>query len=79
MKLSRAANDNKTAQIARTRQVWQSRTGRDLCADDARQIARNLAGFFQILMEWSDAERRCAANDNAGTNKSGDGEVGRDR
>ena len=46
MKPSHAANDNL---IDRTRQVWQSRIGRDLTDEDARQIAENVTGFFAIL------------------------------
>ena len=39
MKRLDAANDNDAGkQIARTRQVWQPRLGRDLTDEDARQI-----------------------------------------
>jgi hypothetical protein len=54
----------------RTRQVWQSRLGRDLSREDARQIAENVTGFFAILAEWWHAERR-AANDNDGRRAGG--------
>jgi hypothetical protein len=60
MKPSHAANDNL---IDRTRQVWQSRTRRDLTDEDARQIAENVTGFFAILAEWSCAELPAPAND----------------
>ena len=60
MKPSHAANDNL---IDRTRQVWQSRIGRDLTDEDARQIAENVTGFFAILAEWSRAELPAPAND----------------
>jgi hypothetical protein len=41
MKPSHAANDNQIdRQIARTRQVWQPRLGRDLTDEDARQITQ---------------------------------------
>ncbi len=49
--------------IDRTRQVWQSRLGRDLSREDARQIAENITGFFAILAEWSRAEEPVHAND----------------
>jgi hypothetical protein len=79
MKRIHAANDNDAGrQIARTRQIWQPRIGRDLTDEDARQIAENVTGFFAVLAEWSDAERR-GANDNRAPSKSNDGEARRDR
>ena len=69
MKPSRAANDNHIdRQIARTRQVWQRRLGRDLTDEDARQIMHNVTGLFGILAEWSRAEKLAAANDAATPN-----------
>lgn len=65
MKRLDAANDNDAGKrIARTRQIWQPRIGRDLTDEEARQIAENVTGFFAILAEWSHAERSAAANDN---------------
>jgi hypothetical protein len=79
MKRLDAANDNDAGkQIARTRQIWQPRIGRDLTDEDARQIAENVTGFFAVLAEWSHAERR-AANDNKAPSKSNDCEVRHDR
>ena len=49
--------------IARTRHVWQLRTGRQLSREDARQISENATGFFAVLAEWSRAERRLPGND----------------
>ena len=64
MKRYDAANDNEIGrQIARTRQVWQPRLGRDLTNEDARQITQNVTGFFAILAELSRAEQIAAAND----------------
>ena len=80
MKRLDAANDNDTGkQIARTRQVWQPRIGRDLTDEDARQIMHNVTGFFGVLAEWSRAERLAAANDSAAPAKPNDGEVRHDR
>jgi hypothetical protein len=80
MKRLDAANDNDTGkQIARTRQVWQPRIGRDLSDEDARQIMHNVTGFFGVLAEWSRAERLTAANDAAAPAKPTDGEVRHDR
>jgi hypothetical protein len=79
MKRHDAANDNDAGkQIARTRQIWQPRIGRDLTDEDARQIAENVTGFFTVLAEWSHAERR-AANDNKAPSKSNHCEVRDDR
>jgi hypothetical protein len=79
MKRLDAANDNDTGkQIARTRQVWQPRIGRDLSDEDARQIMHNVTGFFGVLAEWSRAERLAAANGAAAPAKPTDGEVRHD-
>ena len=71
-----AANDNL---IDQTRAVWQSRLGRNLTDDDARQIMHNVTGFFDLLAEWSRAERLVAANDAAAPAKPKEGEVRHDR
>ena len=64
MKRLDAANDHDTGkQIARTRQIWQPRLGRDLTDDDAHQIMHNVTGFFGLLAEWSRAEMPPPAND----------------
>ncbi|MBN9534218.1 MAG: hypothetical protein J0H79_17490 [Alphaproteobacteria bacterium] len=79
MKRLDAANDNDVGkQIARTRQIWQPRIGRDLTDEDARQIAENVTGFFAVLAEWSHAKRR-AVNDNKVPSKSNDFEAHHDR
>jgi hypothetical protein len=47
MKRLDAANDNDAGKpIARTREVWQPRLGRDLTDEAARQIMHNVTGFF---------------------------------
>jgi hypothetical protein len=66
MKRLDAANDNDAGKpIARSRQVWQPRIGRDLTDEDALQIIHNVTGFFGVLAEWSRAERLAPANDDA--------------
>ena len=60
VKPSHASNDNL---IDRTRDVWQSRLGRDLSREDARQITENVTGFFALLAEWARAELPTPAND----------------
>jgi hypothetical protein len=76
MKLSHAENNNL---IDRTCQVWQSRIGRNLSDEDARQIAENVTGFFSILAEWSRAEVPMPANDTGKPVASDDNEVHHDR
>jgi hypothetical protein len=62
VKPSHPANDNL---IERTLTLWKPRLRRDLSREDARQIAENVIGFFNILAEWSRAELPGPANDNA--------------
>jgi hypothetical protein len=50
VKLSHADNDNL---INRTLAVWTPRLGRDLSREDARELAENVIGFFDVLAEWS--------------------------
>ena len=78
MKRLDAANDNDAGkQIARTRQIWQPRFGRDLTDEDARRIMHNVTGFFGVLAEWTRVEKMAAAtNDNASPKE---GEVRHDR
>ena len=73
MKRLDAANDNDAGkQIARTRQIWQPRIGRDLTDEDGRQILHNVTGFFGVLAEWARAENiAAAANDNASSKEGG--------
>jgi hypothetical protein len=80
MKRLDAANDNDAGkQIARTRQIWQPRIGRELTDELARQIMHDVTGFFGVLAEWSRAERLAVANDNTEPAKSNDGQVRHDR
>jgi hypothetical protein len=80
MKRLDAANDNKNGrQIARTRQVWQPRLGRDLADEDARQIIHSVTGFFGVLADWSRAEKLTAANDAVAPASSIDDEVRHER
>ena len=79
MKRLDAANDNNASrQIARTRQVWQPRVGRDFTDEGAHQIMHNVTGFFGVLAEWSRAEKLAAANDSAAPVVPNDGEVRHD-
>jgi hypothetical protein len=80
MKRLNAANDNEMGrQIARTREIWQPRMGRDLNDEDARQILHSVTGFFGVLAEWRRAELLAAANDCAAQVEPNDGEVRHDR
>ena len=73
MKPSSAANDNL---IERTTALWQPRLGRELTREDAWQIAKDVAGFFSMLHEWSKGND----NDNRESAAATDsGEARRDR
>jgi hypothetical protein len=69
---SPAANGNL---IDRTREVWKPRLGCDVSREDARQIVKNVTGFFAILTEWSRAEMPVPANDTTKPSTSGADEV----
>lgn len=56
----------------RTITVWQPRAQRELSADDARQIAENVTGFFRILETW---RRQAATTDAAGHDAERQAEV----
>ncbi|MCA3624602.1 MAG: hypothetical protein IOC52_10550 [Methylobacterium sp.] len=75
-----AANDNDLKRrIARTREIWQPRMGRNLNDEDARQILHSVTGFFGVLAEWRRAESHAAANDCIAPVEPSDGEVRHDR
>ena len=40
-----------------TLDVWQSRMRRRLSAEDARAIAENVVGFFEVLEKWASSAR----------------------
>jgi hypothetical protein len=48
--------------IEQTVSVFESRTGRVISEEDARQAVENISGFFQVLQELVEAEdkERCA-------------------
>ncbi len=80
MKRPDAANDNDAVeQIARCRAIWEPRLGRRLTDEDARQFQRNIAGFFDLLLEWARAEHREPANDNDPSSVTNDGGERHDR
>jgi hypothetical protein len=51
-------NATKEDYIAQTIALWEPRAGRQLTHEDAREIIENVSGFFRILHEWDQAERR---------------------
>jgi hypothetical protein len=51
----------RTRFIERTLDLWRPRSSSVLSTEDAREIAENVAGFFQILMEWQAAEQQPAS------------------
>jgi hypothetical protein len=80
MKRLDAANDNELGrQIARTREVWLPRMGRDFNDEDALQILHSVTGFFGVLAEWRRAELLAAANDCTAPIEPNGSESGHDR
>jgi len=44
--------------IEDARRVFQRQAGRDVTAEDARQMLENLIGFFTVLNDWDRAQAR---------------------
>jgi hypothetical protein len=44
--------------IEQTISIFESRTGRAMSEEDARQAVENISGFFRVLQEWAEAEER---------------------
>lgn len=42
--------------IKQTISIFESRTGRKISKEGARQAVENIGGFFRVLEEWADAE-----------------------
>ena len=42
--------------IEQTVSIIESRTGRVMSEEDARQAVENISGFFRVLQEWAEAE-----------------------
>lgn len=49
--------------VKRSRQFWQRKTGTTVSDADVRQIMSNVAGYMQILAEWSEAARSVSTSD----------------
>jgi len=41
-----------------TIQIFESRTGKGISQEEARQAVENICGFFRVLQEWAEAEAR---------------------
>jgi len=42
--------------IEQTISIFESRTGRLISQEEARQAVENISGFFRVLQEWTEAE-----------------------
>lgn len=42
--------------IEQTTSIFESRIGRGISEEDARQAVDNISGFFRVLQEWAEAE-----------------------
>ncbi len=55
------SNNNQKFDLQKTtREVFASRTDRNLSNEDMREITQNLTGFFELLQEWSNKEKSVA-------------------
>lgn len=52
------ADDPEEDFLEHTRRVWQPHYSRELTREDARQIARNVCGFFETLARWAPEQDR---------------------
>lgn len=66
-RMQATAEDKQTAEdrptrdyLEKTRAFWQPYAERELTREDAREMARNLIGFFTVLREWTRRERERA-------------------
>ena len=53
--------DRSDERLARTLEVWNRRSSRQLTEEDARQITENMVGFFRVLLEWKARKRAASA------------------
>ena len=49
--------------IEQTISLFESRTGRVMTEEDARQAVENISGFFRVLQEWAEAEEKEGCED----------------
>ena len=40
--------------LEQTQAYWRERTGREVTAEDAREMVQNIADFFEVLQEWDE-------------------------
>jgi hypothetical protein len=51
-------NEAKDKLIRSTLRTWQPRVSASLSEEDARKIAENIAGYFEVLLEWEAREKQ---------------------
>ena len=49
--------------IEQTITVFESRTGRVISQEEARQAVENISGFFRVLQEWAESEGKEGCED----------------
>lgn len=49
--------------IRQTTSLFKNRTGRKISNEDARQAVENVSGFFRVLQEWAEAEKKDECRD----------------
>jgi len=50
---------------------WQKIYGKPISQEEAKDINRNLAGFFNTIKEWDDVEKRSNEDERNSNNRSG--------
>lgn len=46
-----------------TLRVWQPHSKKPLNREDAREIVENISGFFRVLRDWAEEDRRAGVKD----------------
>lgn len=46
---------------------WSPKYGREITREEAREIIENMTGFFLLLHEWDEQDRRAQAQQNIST------------
>jgi hypothetical protein len=66
-----SGNNPVNTSVPGTERLWNRRFRRDLSGEEARQLTKNVLGFFRVLAEWSHAEQSPANLGNGGEKPDG--------
>lgn len=45
--------------LKQSQQFWSEQYGKEISIEETKEINRNLSGFFELLMKWSEEESDC--------------------